>query len=135
MANIMVYKTDFLRPHHHRIFDGVYNDFYKKAFSEYNFELKPLTCEEFCQAVQDGLLQCIILTEDEIPTAFLVATTVISDAIELNRYLFMILLLIIHLWDLDHIHCLQTDHFGMQAIDYRMESAATNRYDQDHGIF
>ena len=47
----------------------------------------------------------------------------------------MILLLIIHLWDLDHIHCLQTDLFGMQSIDYRMESAATNRYDQDYGIF
>jgi len=30
------------------------------------------------------LLQCIILTEDEIPTAFLAATTLISDAIELN---------------------------------------------------
>ena len=84
MANIMVYKTDFLKPEHHRIFAGVYNDFYKKAISEYMFELEPLTCEEFCQAVQDGLLQCIILTEDDIPTAFLAATTLISDAIELN---------------------------------------------------
>ena len=84
MANIMVYKTEFLKPEHHRIFAGVYNDFYQKAVSEYMFELEPLTCEEFCQAVQDGLLQCIILTEDNIPTAFLVATTMISDAIELN---------------------------------------------------
>ena len=84
MANIMVYKTEHLQPHHHRIFAGVYNDFYKKAFSEYKFELEPLTCEEFCQAVEDGLLQCIILTEDDIPTAFLAATTLISDAIELN---------------------------------------------------
>ena len=84
MANIMVYKTEYLQQHHHRIFAGVYNDFYKKAFSEYKFELEPLTCEEFCQAVEEGLLQCIILTEDNIPTAFLAATTVISDAIELN---------------------------------------------------
>lgn len=84
MANIMVYKTEHLQPHHYRIFAGVYNDFYKKAFSEYKFELEPLTCEEFCQAVEDGLLQCLILTEDEIPTAFLAATTLISDAIELN---------------------------------------------------
>lgn len=84
MANIMVYKTENLRPEHHKIFAGVYNDFYNKAKTEYKFELEPLTCEEFCQAVEDGLFQCFILTEDEIPTAFLAATTVISDAIELN---------------------------------------------------
>lgn len=84
MANIMVYKTDFLRPEHYRIFAGVYNDFYNMAKTEYKFELEPLTCEEFCKAVEDGLFQCIILTEDEIPTAFLAATTLISDAIELN---------------------------------------------------
>ncbi len=84
MANIMVYKTDNLKPEQHRIFAGVYNDFYNKAKSEYKFELEPLTCEEFCKAVEDGLFQCIVLSEDEIPTAFLAATTVISDAVELN---------------------------------------------------
>lgn len=84
MANIMVYKTDNLKPEQHRIFAGVYNDFYNKAKSEYKFELEPLTCEEFCKAVDDGLFQCIVLSEDEIPTAFLAATTVISDAVELN---------------------------------------------------
>lgn len=84
MANIMVYKTENLKPEHHRIFAGVYNDFYNMAKTEYKFELEPLTCEEFCQAVENGLFQCIVLTEDNIPTAFLAATTVISDAIELN---------------------------------------------------
>ncbi len=84
MANIMVYKTENLKPEHHKIFAGVYNDFYNKAKPEYKFELEPLTCEEFCKAVEDGLFQCLILTEDDIPTAFLAATTVISDAIELN---------------------------------------------------
>ena len=84
MANIMVYKTENLQPEHYKIFAGVYNDFYSKAKTEYKFELEPLTCEEFCKAVEDKLFQCIILTEEEIPTAFLASTTVISDAIELN---------------------------------------------------
>ena len=84
MANIMVYKTEHLGQEHYKIFAGVYNDFYNKAKTEYKFELDPLSCEEFCKAVEDGLFQCILLTEDEIPTAFLAATTVISDAIELN---------------------------------------------------
>lgn len=84
MANIMIYKTENLKPEHYKIFAGVYNDFYNKAKTEYKFELDPLTCEEFCKAVEDELFQCIILTEEEIPTAFLAATTVISDSIELN---------------------------------------------------
>ena len=84
MANIMVYKTEHLKPEQYKIFAGVYNDFMSKAISEYKFELPPLTCEEFCKAVEDELFQCIVLTEDNIPTAFLAATTVISDGIELN---------------------------------------------------
>lgn len=84
MANIMVYKTEHLKPEQYKIFAGVYNDFMNKAVSEYKFELEPLTCEEFCKAVEDNLFQCIVLTEDNIPTAFLAATTVISDGIELN---------------------------------------------------
>lgn len=84
MANIMIYKAEFLQPEQYKIFAGVYNDFYSKAKSEYKFELDPLTCEEFCRSVQDGLLECIVLLEDEIPTAFLAYTTLISDAVELN---------------------------------------------------
>ena len=84
MSNIMIYETNNLTPSQYKIFAGVYNDFYNKAKTEYKFELDPLTCEEFCQAVEDDLFQCIVLTEDNIPTAFLAATTVISDAVELN---------------------------------------------------
>lgn len=84
MANIMIYKAEYLTPDKYKIFAGVYNDFCNKAKTEYKFELEPLSCEEFLEAVDKELLQCIVLMEDDIPTAFLVYTTVISESIELN---------------------------------------------------
>ena len=67
-----------------KIFKGVYNDFKSKAIPEYKFELEPLEYEEFIDAVEKGYLKCIVLKENQIPTAFLVYTTSISEAIELN---------------------------------------------------
>ena len=68
----------------YKIFAGVYNDFKAKAVSEYKFELEPLPYEEFIDAVEKNYMQCLVLKENEIPTAFLVYTTSISESIELN---------------------------------------------------
>lgn len=66
------------------LFKGVYSDFVSKAVSDYKFELPPLPFDEFIEAVDGGLIQCLILSENGFPTAFLVYTTAISESIELN---------------------------------------------------
>ena len=78
------YEVELLSGSTYKIFAGVYNDFKAKAVSEYKFELEPLPYEEFIDAVEKKYMQCIILKENEIPTAFLVYTTSISESIELN---------------------------------------------------
>ena len=84
MANITIYKVEPYNSAYQRIFSGVYNDFKKNATSDYNFELAPLEYEPFIKSVEDGLLNCLILFEDDIPTGFLVYTTIISESLELN---------------------------------------------------
>ena len=78
------YETELLNGNISKNFAGVYNDFKAKAISEYKFELEPLSYEEFIDAVEKQYLQCIVLKENEIPTAFLVYTTSISESVELN---------------------------------------------------
>lgn len=78
------YEVELLSGNTYKIFAGVYNDFKAKAVSEYKFELEPLPYEEFIDAVEKKYMQCIVLKENEIPTAFLVYTTSISESIELN---------------------------------------------------
>ena len=78
------YEVELLNSDSFKIFAGVYNDFKAKAVSEYKFELEPLEYDEFIEAVQQKYLNCIILKENDIPTAFLVYTTSISESIELN---------------------------------------------------
>lgn len=80
----MTYETELLNGNISKIFAGVYNDFKAKAVSEYKFELEPLSYEEFIDAVEKKYMQCIVLKENDIPTAFLVYTTSISEAVELN---------------------------------------------------
>lgn len=80
----MNYEVEILNSSTFKIFKGVYNDFKSNAVSEYKFELEPLSYEEFIDAVEQGYLKCIVLKENEIPTAFLVYTTSISESIELN---------------------------------------------------
>ena len=87
-----IYEVELLNSNLYKIFAGVYNDFKAKAISEYKFELEPLNYEEFLSAVEKQYMSCIVLKENEIPTAFLVYTTSISEAIELNM-----------------IHCLGTE--------------------------
>ena len=78
------YTVESLGKDSYKIFKGVYNDFKSKAESEYKFELAPLEYEEFIDAVEHNYMKCILLKENEIPTAFLVYTTSISECIELN---------------------------------------------------
>ncbi len=78
------YKVELLNGNISKIFAGVYNDFKAKAVSDYKFELEPLSYEEFIAAVEKDYMKCIVLKENEIPTAFLVYTTSISEAVELN---------------------------------------------------
>lgn len=84
MANITIYKVEPYNSKYQRIFSGVYNDFVRNAVIDYNFELEPLDYEHFIKSVDDGLLNCIVLFEDDIPTGFLVYTTIISESLELN---------------------------------------------------
>lgn len=84
MANILIYKVEEYNDEHYKIFSGVYNDFRQNAFSDYKFELEPLEYDDFVKYIKEGLLNCIVLLEDNIPTAFLVYTTVISESLELN---------------------------------------------------
>lgn len=79
-----IYKVESLTKENSLIFKGLYKDFYSKAISEYRFELPPLEFDEFIDAVDQGLIQCLILDENGFPTAFLVYTTAISESIELN---------------------------------------------------
>lgn len=84
MAETTNYEAELLDSSSYKIFKGVYNDFKSKAVSEYKFELEPLEHEGFIDAVEKGYLKCIVLKENQIPTAFLVYTTSISESIELN---------------------------------------------------
>ena len=78
------YRVESLTKARSILFKGVYSDFASKAVSEYKFELPPLPFDEFIDAVDSGLIQCLVLYENELPTAFLVYTTAISESIELN---------------------------------------------------
>lgn len=84
MANITLYKVEEYKKDYFKIFSGIYNDFRYRAASDYNFELEPLSYENFIKSIEGGLLKCLILFEDDIPTSFLVYTTLISEALELN---------------------------------------------------
>lgn len=84
MANITIYKVEQYNSNYFRIFSGVYNDFKMNAANDYNFELEPLAYPNFIKSIEEGLLNCLILFEDDIPTGFLVYTTLISESLELN---------------------------------------------------
>lgn len=79
-----MYETQLLTKEYHKIFMGVYNDFLASAYDKYKFEVPPLEYSDFLKAVNNNLINCIILLENEIPVAFLVYTTVTTEAIELN---------------------------------------------------
>ena len=84
MASNTIYEAKTLTKDLYKIFAGVYSDFRVVAVEDYNFELEPLSYEDFIESIEKGLLKCIVLLENQIPTAFLAYTTMISEAIELN---------------------------------------------------
>ena len=84
MTETLAYKVQEYSDEYKNIFKGVYNDFKNKAYSLYKFELEPLEYDEFTASLNAGLIKCLILFEEQIPTAFLVYTTEISEALELN---------------------------------------------------
>ena len=88
------YKARLLNEEDYAGFESVYNDFKDRAVEEYKFELNPLEYKDFLEAVQKELIKCIVLLEDSIPVAFLIYTTSISEAVELN---------IIHSYNMENI--------------------------------
>ena len=78
------YSTKFLTEEDYASFESIYEDFKNRAIDEYKFELEPLDYKGFIESVEKELIKCIILCEDSIPVAFLVYTTSISEAVELN---------------------------------------------------
>ena len=79
-----MYNTRILTAHEYGSFEKLYEDFRSKAASEYNFELDPLDYDGFLDAIDKDLIKCIVLYNNDEPEAFLVYTTAISEAIELN---------------------------------------------------
>lgn len=78
-------NVKFLATEDYDNFEVLYDDFCKKAVSEYNFELEPLDYDGFLEAIDKDLIKCMVLFDEENKaSAFLVYTTAISEAIELN---------------------------------------------------
>lgn len=65
-------------------FETIYSDFVKHAVSEYKFELPPLDYSDFLESYEKKLINTIILYENADIKGFLVYTTAISEALELN---------------------------------------------------
>lgn len=84
MTSNTLYEAKALTKDLYKIFAGAYSDFRVAAVEDYKFELDPLSYDDFIIAVEKGLVKCIVLLENRIPTAFLAYTTMISEAIELN---------------------------------------------------
>lgn len=84
MADLSIYTFDEYKEEYNKIFAGVYNDFKMRAANDYKFELNPLEYDDFVKSVNNNLIKCIILFEQEIPTGFLSYTDLISEAVELN---------------------------------------------------
>ena len=79
-----MYTTKILTADDYDNFEGLYEDFRSKAATEYNFELEPLDYEGFLDALDKDLIKGIVLYDNDEAAAFLVYTTAISEAIELN---------------------------------------------------
>ena len=80
-----MYNTRILTASNYDKLRNLYEDFKNKAKTEYNFELEPLEYDGFLEAIDKDLIKCVIAQdEEENIVGFLVYTTAISEAIELN---------------------------------------------------
>lgn len=94
-----MYNVKVLTTNNYAGFENLYNDFQRKAKSEYNFELDPLDYNGFLASIDKDLIKCLVLyNENGVAIAFLVYTTAISEAVELNI-----------------IHCIDKEHFADAA--------------------
>lgn len=78
-----MYEITALEEKFFRVFQGAYNDFRLKARTDYKFEIDPLVYDDFIESFEKGLINCIVLLEDSIPTGFLAYTSVPQETIEL----------------------------------------------------
>ena len=67
MAEVL-YEAKFLEESDYKSFSAIYNDFRNRAVLEYKFELEPLSYDEFIDAVEKELINCIVLFENTVPT-------------------------------------------------------------------
>ena len=107
------FEARLLTKNDYKSFAPVYNDFQNRAIEEYNFELEPLGFDDFVESVEKKLIECVVLFENTIPVAFLVYTTAISEAIELN---------IIHSFKMDNMI-----ERGMYLVKKFLELTKTER--------
>ena len=77
-------EVKLLTSEYYKSFESLYEDFKQNATTEYKFELEPLNYKSFIESFENNLLNCIIYTENDVPKAFLIYTTAISESIELN---------------------------------------------------
>ncbi|CDE62162.1 predicted acetyltransferase (GNAT family) [Fusobacterium sp. CAG:439] len=110
------FEARLLTPDDYKGFVTIYNDFRNRAIDEYMFELEPLGFEDFADAVEKNLIECLVLFENTIPVAFLVYTTAISEAIELN---------IIHSFKMENMV-----ERGMYLIKKFLELTKSERFDK-----
>lgn len=78
------FEARLLTKNDYKSFMPVYEDFRTRAIEDYSFELEPLNFDDFTDAVEKNLIECLVLFEEGIPVSFLVYTMAISEAIELN---------------------------------------------------
>lgn len=78
------YQARLLAKIDYKSFAPIYDDFAQNAVRLYKFELEPLRYIDFCESVEKHLIDCLVLYENGMPVGFLVYTTAISEAIELN---------------------------------------------------
>ncbi|MBO6181753.1 GNAT family N-acetyltransferase [bacterium] len=79
-----MYSAKLITPEDYENFEIIYDDFCSKAKIEYNFELEPIDYDGFLDSVERGFIECIVLYDNHQLVGFLVYTTAISEAIELN---------------------------------------------------
>lgn len=78
-----MYDVQFLTSRYFKIFQGVYEDFRNNSHRDYKFEIEPLEYKEFIEYFEKGIIQCLILLEDGIPTGFLAFSSADNLALEL----------------------------------------------------
>lgn len=111
-----VYEARLISKQDYSGFEAIYRDFQDRAVEEYKFELPPIDYKGFISAVEKDLIKCIVLFEDSIPTAFLIYTTSISEAIELN---------IVHSYKMENIE--ERSHHLIKEF---MRETNTERYEK-----